>query len=285
MVFVRFRTCRQHRAPHAREVRSVPYGGAAHRRRSHRPVQLAAGARQAGTLVLRIEDTDRERSTPENVEQILDALRWLELDWDEGPIFQTERTERHQEALAALLASGHAYRSGATADDVKAYKQLHGADRGFRGDGRGGRGRAPARARRGCHDRPRCDPRRHALRARPPRRPGDRTRRRLGALQLRRRDRRSRRTDHARGARRGSPLQHPQAVARARGHPRRRLRARRGAAPICASAPVARAGRQEALKASRRGLGAGAARRRATCPRRCATTSRCSAGVRATTPR
>jgi glutamyl-tRNA synthetase len=92
---------------------------------------LARG--NGGALVLRIEDTDRERSTPENVEQILDALRWLELDWDEGPIFQTGRTERHQEALAALLASGHAYRSGATADDVKAYKQLHGADRGFRG--------------------------------------------------------------------------------------------------------------------------------------------------------
>ena len=42
----------------------------------------------AGTLVLRIEDTDRERSTPENVEQILDALGWLELDYDEGPISQ-----------------------------------------------------------------------------------------------------------------------------------------------------------------------------------------------------
>ncbi len=92
---------------------------------------LARG--NAGALVLRIEDTDRERSTPENVEQILDALRWLELDWDEGPIFQTARTERHQEALAALLASGHAYRSNATAEDVKAYKQLHGAERGFRG--------------------------------------------------------------------------------------------------------------------------------------------------------
>ena len=93
---------------------------------------LARGT--GGQLVLRIEDTDRERSTPENVEQILDALRWLELDWDEGPIFQSERTERHQEALAALLTSGHAYRSIATADDVKAYKQLHGADRGFRGE-------------------------------------------------------------------------------------------------------------------------------------------------------
>jgi glutamyl-tRNA synthetase len=92
-------------------------------------------ARHAGgKLMLRIEDTDRERSTPENVEQILDALRWLELDWDEGPILQSARAERHREALQALLDGGHAYRSSATAEDVKAYKQLHGAERGFRGE-------------------------------------------------------------------------------------------------------------------------------------------------------
>jgi glutamyl-tRNA synthetase len=92
-------------------------------------------ARHAGgTFVLRIEDTDRERSTPENIEQILDALRWLELDWDEGPIFQSEREERHREVLATLLETGHAYRSNATADDVRAWKETHGADRGFRGE-------------------------------------------------------------------------------------------------------------------------------------------------------
>src|ERR1700678_2931609 len=92
-------------------------------------------ARHAGgKLVLRIEDTDRERSTPENVEQILDALRWLQLDWDEGPIMQTARSERHREALQTLLDAGRAYRSSATADDVRAYKQLHGAERGFRGE-------------------------------------------------------------------------------------------------------------------------------------------------------
>ena len=85
-----------------------------------------------GTLVLRIEDTDRERSTPENVEQILDALRWLKLDWDEGPEFQSERSERHREVLQQLLDSGHAYHSTATADDVQVYKQRHGFDRGFR---------------------------------------------------------------------------------------------------------------------------------------------------------
>src|SRR5437764_236494 len=85
------------------------------------------------TLVLRIEDTDRERSTPENVEQILDALRWLGLDWDEGPISQVSRSDRHQEVLADLLARDLAYRTTATADDVNAYQAAHGADRGFRG--------------------------------------------------------------------------------------------------------------------------------------------------------
>ena len=87
-----------------------------------------------GTMVLRIEDTDRERSTPENVAQILDSLNWLELGWDEGPIFQSELSARHREALDRLLASGLAYRSEATADDVRAYKQRYGADRGFRGE-------------------------------------------------------------------------------------------------------------------------------------------------------
>jgi glutamyl-tRNA synthetase len=89
---------------------------------------------EGGELVLRIEDTDRERSTPENIEQIIDALGWLEIDWDEGPIMQTSLSERHQEALQALLDSDRAYRSEATADDVKAYKERHGAERGYRGE-------------------------------------------------------------------------------------------------------------------------------------------------------
>jgi glutamyl-tRNA synthetase len=65
--------------------------------------------RHGGTFLLRIEDTDRERSTPENVEQILDALRWLELDWDEGPFSQAERADRHRERIAELVEGGHAY--------------------------------------------------------------------------------------------------------------------------------------------------------------------------------
>jgi glutamyl-tRNA synthetase len=83
-------------------------------------------------MLLRIEDTDRDRSTPENVEQILDALRWLELDWDEGPTSQHERANRHREALDRLLESGAAYRDSATSEDVAAWKREHG-NRGYRG--------------------------------------------------------------------------------------------------------------------------------------------------------
>ena len=87
-----------------------------------------------GRLVLRIEDTDRERSTPENVEQILDALRWLELDWDEGPLSQAELADRHAAAIASLLDSGAAYRDPATSEDVKAWKEEHGHQKGYRGE-------------------------------------------------------------------------------------------------------------------------------------------------------
>src|SRR5687768_842571 len=88
--------------------------------------------RSGGELVLRIEDTDRERSVPENVEQILDALRWLELDWDDGPLSQYDRRERHRERVAELVNGGHAYPDPATAEDVRAWKEAHGGA-GYRG--------------------------------------------------------------------------------------------------------------------------------------------------------
>ena len=65
--------------------------------------------RHQGRFVLRIEDTDRERSTPEAVETILEGMRWLELDWDEGPFFQTERFDRYSEVIRQLLEQGDAY--------------------------------------------------------------------------------------------------------------------------------------------------------------------------------
>jgi glutamyl-tRNA synthetase len=97
---------------------------------------LARG--HGGELVLRIEDTDRERSTPENVEFIFDALRWLGIDWDEGPIYQSANAPRHAEVVEQLLAGGHAYRSTAGPDEVRAYKEAH-HGRGFRAadDGEG----------------------------------------------------------------------------------------------------------------------------------------------------
>jgi glutamyl-tRNA synthetase len=93
-----------------------------------------AARHDGGELVLRIEDTDRERSTEENVAQILDAMEWLELDWDVGPVSQASRADLHAEALRQLLDSGAAYRDSATAKDVEAWKAEHGADRGYRGE-------------------------------------------------------------------------------------------------------------------------------------------------------
>jgi glutamyl-tRNA synthetase len=92
-----------------------------------------AARHDGGALILRIEDTDRERSTEENWDQIIDALEWLELDWDEGPISQAGRADRHAEALGRLLEAGHAYRDHATAKEVEAWKAEHGAGRGYRG--------------------------------------------------------------------------------------------------------------------------------------------------------
>jgi glutamyl-tRNA synthetase len=92
---------------------------------------LARGASD-GELVLRIEDTDRERSTPENVEQIFEALRWLGIDWDGEPVFQSQRAERHAAVVDQLLADGHAYRSTAGPEQVKAFKEAN-DNRGFRG--------------------------------------------------------------------------------------------------------------------------------------------------------
>ena len=76
--------------------------------------------RHGGTFILRIEDTDVERSQPEMVTGILDGLRWLGIDWDEGPevggphapYFQSQRLERYRAAVRELLASGHAFEDG-----------------------------------------------------------------------------------------------------------------------------------------------------------------------------
>ncbi len=76
-----------------------------------------------GVFVLRIEDTDKERSTEESVAYFIDGLKWLGLDWDEGPYFQGERRESHEEAARELLDGGHAYRCFCTQEELAAEKE------------------------------------------------------------------------------------------------------------------------------------------------------------------
>jgi len=71
-----------------------------------------------GKMLLRIEDTDRERSTKEAIDAILDGLKWLELDWDGDVIYQFSRAARHREVAEALLAQGRAYRCYATPEQL-----------------------------------------------------------------------------------------------------------------------------------------------------------------------
>src|SRR5487761_366168 len=75
-----------------------------------------------GVFRLRIEDTDRARSTPEAVAAIIDGLRWLELDWDGDIVMQSARAARHVEAARQLIASGHAYRCYCTPDELAAMR-------------------------------------------------------------------------------------------------------------------------------------------------------------------
>src|SRR3954453_21126692 len=91
---------------------------------------LARGS--GGQLVLRIEDTDRERSTPENVDLIFQSLEWLGIDYHEGPIYQSQNAERHAEVVRQLLDEGKAYRTTAGPEQVKAFKTAN-DNRGFRG--------------------------------------------------------------------------------------------------------------------------------------------------------
>ena len=76
-----------------------------------------------GTFILRIEDTDKERSTDDNTKSILEGLKWLGLDWDEGPFLQSDGVEHHKRVARELLAMGKAYRSFATAADLEAQRK------------------------------------------------------------------------------------------------------------------------------------------------------------------
>jgi len=83
----------------------------------------AYARRHAGKMVLRIEDTDRERSTRESEDALVAGLAWLGIDWDEGPFRQSERSERYAEAIEQLLAKDHAYRCICTVEELEERKQ------------------------------------------------------------------------------------------------------------------------------------------------------------------
>ncbi len=83
--------------------------------------------RNGGSFLLRIEDTDKERSRPEFTENILEGLRWLGLDWDGEPVIQSERVEEHRAAIQRLLESGHAYRCYATEAELTAMREQQAA--------------------------------------------------------------------------------------------------------------------------------------------------------------
>jgi glutamyl-tRNA synthetase len=76
-----------------------------------------------GTFILRIEDTDVARSTQESVDAILDAMKWLGLDWDEGPFYQSERFPLYKEYVDRLLAEGKAYRCYCTTEELEARRE------------------------------------------------------------------------------------------------------------------------------------------------------------------
>ena len=90
-----------------------------------------------GTFLLRIEDTDRKRSTPEAIQAILDGLGWLGLDWDAPEVYQSERADRHVEVAYKLLEEGKAYRCYASKEDLDAMReQARQEGRPMRYDGR-----------------------------------------------------------------------------------------------------------------------------------------------------
>ena len=103
-----------------------------------------------GKALLRIEDTDKKRSTREAIDAILDGLDWLGLDFDEEPVFQSERAERHAEVAQQLLDAGHAYKCFATPEELEAMRAEQRANKQpMRYDGRW-RDRDPSEAPEGA---------------------------------------------------------------------------------------------------------------------------------------
>ena len=240
-------------------------------------------------MLLRIEDTDRERNNPEAVAAIVDGLKWLELNWDGETVSQFARAHRHRQVAEELLASGHAYKCWLTPAELDAMRESGAGGeaaahhplavaraRSRRGAGRRAARHPPQGAARGRdrHRRSGAGPRR--VRQQGARRPHHPAQRRQPDLQSRRRRRRPRHAGDAYHPRRRSPDQCRAADADLPGDGL-------GRADLRARAAHPRSRRRQAVEASRRarhrglqgdGLPAGGA---------CATTWCASAGATATT--
>ena len=173
---------------------------------------LLYARRNGGKFILRIEDTDQERSTPEAVQAILDGMTWLGITWDEGPHFQMERMELYRKEAERLLREGKAYRCVCTKEELDARREEMAARKEKpRYDGRcrdlppGAtegkpsvlRFKTPRTGQTVVHDLLRGDDR---LRERGAGRPGVPAHRRVADVQLRRRGRRRVDGDHPRPA-------------------------------------------------------------------------------------
>ncbi|NMP32535.1 glutamate--tRNA ligase [Thalassotalea sp. M1531] len=79
--------------------------------------------KNGGDFILRIEDTDLERSTQESVDAIMDGMNWLNLEWTQGPFYQTKRFDRYKEVIAQLIESGNAYRCYCTPEEVETMRE------------------------------------------------------------------------------------------------------------------------------------------------------------------
>mgnify|MGYP001815712966 CR=1 FL=1 len=86
-----------------------------------------------GDLVLRVEDTDASRTTQEFIDAIVEPLRWLGIDWDEGPVFQSERLDAHRQAIERLVADGRAYYCDLTREDAERLSDEAGLPAGYHG--------------------------------------------------------------------------------------------------------------------------------------------------------
>ena len=208
-----------------------------------------AARHSGGRFLLRVEDTDKVRSEQRFLDEILEDLRWLGLDWDGEPVYQSRRFDLYRAKAESLVAPGMAYREG----EAILFRVDPGPDDRLR----------------------RPDPRPDRGRNREHQGPGPDQVRRLPGLQFLLRRRRREPGDHPHPPGRRPHLQHAQADPLLRG-------LRSDAAPVRPHAPDPGPRRLQAQQAARRRLGAPSTRPRASCPRPWPTTSSFSAGRRRT---